>query len=119
VDPKNVKLPIKVRLKILFEVLLKNEGACAAGLIFLIWLPGLGMALCIPTITTGAISSFIMTFLLSLLFGAIFLGIFMGGFKLWEDEIAPGLDHIINEYKVKILPLQKKAMEEVDDILLK
>ncbi len=119
VDPKGVKLSLRIRSKVLFNVFKKDEDAIIITIIFLIWLMGLGMALCVPPFMIGPISQFIMTFILSLVFGAAFIGIIAGIETFWDEKGGDVYRRMSKEYHEQILPLQKAEMEKVDDILLR
>lgn len=120
VDPKNVKLPLKVRLKIFFEVFhSKEENYFATIAIILLIAASLGMALCVPSIMAGPFSQFIFTIILMFAFGAAFIGIGIGIGAFIQEEFEPWYSEIMSKYEEKVLPLKKQAIEEVDDILLR
>ncbi len=119
-DPKNVKLPLKVRLKIFFEVFHSKEENYYAtfAIIFLVAI-SLGMALCVPSIMAGPFSQFMFTIILMFAFGAAFIGIGVAIGTFLQEEFNPWWSELMSKYEEKALPLKKQAIEEVDDILLR
>ena len=88
-DPKDVSLPIKVHLKLLWQ-LVKTEEDIQFGLfLFMLFMFGFGMALCTPAFMAGFISNFIMKIFLTITYTAAFVGAFVLLMKVWTENIEP------------------------------
>lgn len=119
-DPKFVKLPLKIRVKTFFEVLNSDqENWFAIIAISILVIISLGMALCVPSFMVGPISQFFVTIILAFGFGASFIGIGIVVGEFYRDQFEPWYSVIMDKYNKKTLPIKKQKLEEVDDILLK
>ena len=119
-DPSKVKLPIYLRVKVLWQVLKeRDEWWWAAFGICLLLSAGFCMAMCVPSFMTGPISNGIMKVILTTVFSLIFVSIPALFVKVWQEDIEPRMENIKGKYEKNILPYQKQEMEKVDDILLK
>lgn len=119
-NTKDVKLPLKTKLKVLFIALSDgSQGSFDIMATIISFGFGIFMASSTPLFLTNAVANVVLFIFLCIGYIIGLMAILIVAIKMFEDEILPSLESFMRKYNEIALPEKKKLIEEVDNILLK
>lgn len=118
-DPQKVKLPLLLKLKLLKQAFLKEENVFGPIGIAIMFCFSIFMAISTPLFLTNTFANILLFVLLVIFYSAALIGALYATGTFIEEEFYPWYRNVKHEYEDLALPEKKKALEEVDNILLR
>jgi hypothetical protein len=118
-NPNDVKLPLKTKLKYMLEAFFHDENSFPAIAIALLLLFCMFLAWSTPLFMTNGFANFMLFLMLTGVYGFLIFAGVAGICMFYEEQFIDWFNTVKTRYDEQTLPERKRILESVDDILLK